>query len=81
MDPEVGFPTVLTPYIRTPMTDLMGGLYNHQHYGPCGKFELKMMECLEAYGADKGKVKCSDLIDDFNECRKNTKQWLRTEVR
>lgn len=78
--PDVAFPLVLTPYFRTPMTDLMGSIYNHQQYGKCGKFELQMMECLEAYGANTGRLKCSDYIDDFNECRLSTKQFLRIKV-
>lgn len=78
--PDVAFPAVLTPYFRTPMTDLMGSIYNHQQYSRCSKFELSMMECLEAYGATTGRLKCSDYIDDFNECRSNAKQFLRVKV-
>lgn len=79
--PDVAFPNILTPYFRTPMTDLMGGIYNHQQYGKCGKFELQMMECLEAYGSSTGRLKCSEYIEDFNECRLMTKQFMRYQVR
>lgn len=75
--PEVGFPNILSPYFRTPFTDIFGSIINHQQYGKCTRFEMNMMECLEAYGLDKGKVRCADLIDDFNECHYMTKQYLR----
>lgn len=79
--PEVYFPNILSPVIRTPVTDLFGSVINHQQYGRCTRFEMNMMECLEAYGLDKGKVKCVDLIDDFNECHYSTKQYLRHMVK
>ncbi|XP_031632346.1 NADH dehydrogenase [ubiquinone] iron-sulfur protein 5 [Contarinia nasturtii] len=75
--PEVYFPNVLSPYFRSPFTDVFGSIINHQQYGKCARFEMNMMECLEAYGVDKGRVKCADLIDDFNECHNMTKQFLR----
>lgn len=78
--PDVYFPNILSPYFRSPLTDVFGSLINHQQYGKCAKFELQMMECMEAYGYDKGKVKCSDLIEDFNECQTMTKQFLRHMV-
>lgn len=73
--------TVITPFFRSPFTDLTGGLVNAQHYDKCGKMEMKMMECLEAYGVEKGKVKCAAIIDDFHECYTLRKQQLRTMVR
>lgn len=77
---EVYWPNVISPYFRTPFTDIFGSLYNHQQYGPCAKFELQMIECMEAYGLDKGRVKCTDLIADFNECHNKTKQYMRFKV-
>lgn len=53
---------------------------NHQAYDKCGQFEMDMMECLEAYGFDKGKLKCKALIEDFQECTGQHKQILRIEV-
>lgn len=70
----------LTPFIRTPLTDLTGGLINHQNFGRCANLELKMMDCLEAYGLDRGKQKCSDLMDDFKECHLKKKQYQRVMV-
>lgn len=78
--PEIYHPNVLSPYFRSPMTDVFGSMINHQQYSKCGRFEMNMMECMEAYGYDKGKVKCADLIDDFNECHNMTKQFLRHMV-
>lgn len=78
--PDVGFPHIMSPYIRTGATDLFGQIVNHQQQSQCASFELNMMECLEAYGLDKGRYKCTDMIDDFNECRDKTKQILRIKV-
>lgn len=78
--PDVNFPQIMSPYIRTGATDVFGQILNHQHMSKCAPFELNMMECMEAYGLDKGRVKCSELIEDFNECRDMTKQMLRVKV-
>lgn len=39
-----------------------------------------MIDCMEAYGMDKGVVKCKDLIEDFQECAGQKKQMQRFEV-
>uniref|UniRef100_A0A1A9WKV3 Uncharacterized protein n=1 Tax=Glossina brevipalpis TaxID=37001 RepID=A0A1A9WKV3_9MUSC len=70
----------LSPFFRLPLTDLTGCLLNHQTYDKCGQFEMDMMECLEAYGAERGKIKCKELIDDFGECFNMRKQMLRIEA-
>jgi NADH dehydrogenase (ubiquinone) Fe-S protein 5 len=70
----------LTPFFRTPITDFSGGLINAQHYDKCGQFELDAIECLEAYGQDRGKVKCRDLMEDFHECLTMTKRTMRAAV-
>lgn len=70
----------LSPFLRLPLTDLTGCLINHQTYDKCGKFEMKMMECLEAYGMERGKKQCADLIADFQECVGMQKQLLRFHV-
>ncbi|XP_005176323.1 NADH dehydrogenase [ubiquinone] iron-sulfur protein 5 [Musca domestica] len=67
----------ITPYLQTPFTDLTGSLINHQTYDKCGEMEMNMMDCLEAYGADRGKKMCKDLIDDYNECFTMHKQMAR----
>lgn len=68
------------PIVRSPLTDLTGCLVNHQTYGKCADFELDMMECLEAYGVQRGAKKCDTLIADFQECVGMKKQILRVEV-
>ncbi|XP_011502399.1 PREDICTED: uncharacterized protein LOC105365839 [Ceratosolen solmsi marchali] len=37
-----------------------------KHY--CVNFELRMIDCLEAYGMYKGMKECEDFITDINEC-------------
>lgn len=64
----------VSPLFNSPATDLVGLMGHHQHFGRCAKFEMQMMECMEAYGADMSKVKCKDLIDDFDECHTQKKQ-------
>jgi NADH dehydrogenase (ubiquinone) Fe-S protein 5 len=71
---------VMTPFFRSPFTDLTGAIINHQHYDKCGKLEMQMMECLEAYGMEMGKNKCRAVIEDFQECYTYRKQMLRTWV-
>lgn len=41
---------------------------------------MKVVDCLEAYGLEKGKTKCADLIDDFQECAHRYKQNQRNEA-
>ncbi|XP_063700884.1 NADH dehydrogenase [ubiquinone] iron-sulfur protein 5-like [Culicoides brevitarsis] len=68
---------MVTPLIKTPFTDLTSGIINCQYYDKCGERELAMTECLEAYGLERGKKKCADLIADFQECFTMKKQLLR----
>lgn len=68
------------PLFRTPFTDLTSGMINCQYFDRCGERELAMMECLEAYGVERGKKKCRDLIEDFQECFSLRKQMLRVTV-
>lgn len=70
----------LSPFFKSPLTDLTGCLINHQQYSKCGQFEMEMMECLEAYGLDKGKLKCKAIIEDYQECAGSHKQRLRIAV-
>uniref|UniRef100_A0A0K8TPV2 Putative ubiquinone oxidoreductase n=1 Tax=Tabanus bromius TaxID=304241 RepID=A0A0K8TPV2_TABBR len=67
----------LGPFFRSPFTDLTGCVINHQQYDKCGELEMDMMDCLEAYGLERGKRKCADLISDFQECVGMKKQLLR----
>jgi hypothetical protein len=40
----------------------------------CGEFEMRMMECLEAYGVKRGLThpRCEALAGDFKECVNKT---------
>lgn len=66
--------TNVVPFLRTPFTDLTGCLVNHQYYGRCEEMEMRLMNCLEAYGVDRGAKKCKDLMDDLYECSSRKKQ-------
>ena len=44
---------------------------------PCADFEMRMADCLEAYGLHKGQEKCEDFISDLRECFYNGKQMQR----
>ena len=68
------------PFFRSPFMDLTGSLINHQTYGRCEDFEMSVMNCLEAYGAERGAKKCKDLIDDFHECSSLKKQMMHAEA-
>ncbi|GLG96986.1 Protein of unknown function [Gryllus bimaculatus] len=70
----------LIPFFRNPITDLTGSLVSRQHFEKCGEFEMRMLQCLEAYGMDRGKQKCADLIEDFSECQTKWKQVLRVDA-
>lgn len=66
--------TPIAPSFRTPMTDLVGGLTTHQTGTRCADFEMRAMQCLEAYGVQKGRVRCVDYLDDLRECAFQAKQ-------
>jgi len=68
------------PTFRTPLTDLTGGIMTHQSFTKCADFEMRAMECLEAYGVQHGRSKCQDYMDDLRECMFQTKQLARVNV-
>lgn len=70
----------LFPGLRSPFTDVIGCVVNHQQYDKCGEFELNAVECIEAYGARRAETKCADLIKDFAECQSMKKQMMRVLV-
>ncbi|KAI5642953.1 NADH:ubiquinone oxidoreductase, NDUFS5-15kDa domain-containing protein [Phthorimaea operculella] len=45
--------------------------------GRCQKEEIRYMDCLEAYGLERGKVKCKNLFADYHECQTLTLQYKR----
>nr|XP_045606252.1 uncharacterized protein LOC123763223 isoform X2 [Procambarus clarkii] len=66
--------THFAPAFRTPLTDLTGRLLTHQSSPKCADFEMRAMECLEAYGVQRGRIQCIDYLDDLRECAFETKQ-------
>ena len=64
----------IAPAFRTPMTDLVGSIMTHQTGSRCADFEMRAMECLEAYGVQRGRVRCVDYLDDLRECTFKFKQ-------
>lgn len=60
--------SLYSPPLKTPLTDLTGCLISHQWEGRCKDFEMRAVDCLEAYGLLRGQEKCKDLLDDFKEC-------------
>ncbi len=68
--PMDGFPEGI---FRSNWTDMWG----HSHSGQCqignakprcAEFQLNAIECLEAYGAHRGRAHCQDFLDDYVEC-------------
>ncbi|CAH1404066.1 unnamed protein product [Nezara viridula] len=66
-------------YFKTPLTDLTGTpAYTSQYFGLCMDIEMKMINCLEAYGYYRGvESSCKDIIDDYSECFTRFKQMAR----
>jgi len=52
----------------------------HQSGTRCADFEMRAMECLEAYGVQKGRSRCTDYMDDLRECMFRTKQNARVSA-
>lgn len=70
----------LQPFLRTPFTDIFGSLQNFQDHPECGPFEMRVVDCLEAYGVPRGREKCKLLMDDFRECAMKSKQNARVDI-
>ncbi|CAH0401435.1 unnamed protein product [Chilo suppressalis] len=67
----------ISPFLRSPFTDITGCITSHQMLGRCQKQEMQMMDCMEAYGLERGMKKCGDFIEDFRECHNLRKQYSR----
>ncbi|KAJ8961013.1 hypothetical protein NQ317_000302 [Molorchus minor] len=52
----------LSPWLKSPFTDLTGSVVTHQWFGACADMELKALDCIEAYGLDRG-LKVCDIPD------------------
>ncbi|XP_011557069.2 NADH dehydrogenase [ubiquinone] iron-sulfur protein 5 [Plutella xylostella] len=67
----------ISPFFRSPFTDLTGGMVSHHLLGRCQRQEIRLMDCLEAHGLDRGMRECGALIDDYRECHTLRKQFQR----
>ena len=56
------------PLFRSPFTNLGGHLFTQQSSKRCNDFEMRAVECLEAYGRQRSQVACRDYFDDYKEC-------------
>ncbi|XP_043492237.1 uncharacterized protein LOC122517753 [Polistes fuscatus] len=68
-----------TPVITNSLSALLAQTYNAQLSPYCANFELRAIECYEAYGfhgAAKNKL-CQDYMDDLKECLFKIKTALR----
>ena len=70
----------LSPFFRNPITDLTGPLMSAQTGVRCADFEMKLMNCYEAYGYPKGMEICQAYYDDFKECCTREKQMTRVQA-
>ncbi|XP_014209250.1 uncharacterized protein LOC106639927 [Copidosoma floridanum] len=46
----------------------------------CADFEMRLSDCLDVYGIEKGMKKCEDLLSDLRECLLNPKQRQRVKL-
>ncbi|XP_059472533.1 uncharacterized protein LOC132194943 [Neocloeon triangulifer] len=72
---------IFHPFLRNPVSDITGYMLNAQHT-KCAEFEMRMMECFEAYGVERGgkHPHCQALAADFKECLTNDKAMRRFEA-
>jgi len=70
----------LSPFLRNPITDFTGPLMSAQTGIRCADFEMKMMNCYEAYGYPRAMELCQVYYDDFQECCTRSKQMSRVEA-
>lgn len=71
---------VYDPWLKCFMTDLTGDHFSSQYFGRCANLELKVLDCMEAYGLHRGLKKCEDLMLDYKECVHRIKQFNRVEA-
>lgn len=67
---------IFDPWLKSPFTDF-GDLFSEQYFGRCADLELKAIDCMEAYGVNRGLKKCDDLLKDLRECVHKDKQYER----
>ncbi|XP_006622114.1 uncharacterized protein LOC102672861 [Apis dorsata] len=81
MDNEIPkYRNFMEPIFKTPLTKIFGISIHSQYYSTCKNFELRLAECVEAYGFYKGQEKCKALILDLDECLYKEKRMHRQEI-
>jgi len=65
------------PLMRNFVTDAFALSNTQQGSNKCPDFELRLVECYEAYGRTKGNTLCRDFYDDLYECTFKEKQMNR----
>lgn len=68
----------IEPVLKCFLTAVLPG-YSRQ-LSPCADFEMRMVDCMEAYGLRRGEKECADYIADLHECVYQGKQRLRIEL-
>ena len=63
----------MAPFIRNTLTDVFGQMQTSANT-ECGPFEIRALECIEYFGAQRGRKLCQDYFDDTEECRMKTIQ-------
>ncbi|ODN05298.1 NADH dehydrogenase [ubiquinone] iron-sulfur protein 5 [Orchesella cincta] len=69
--------TLGTAVIRTPFSDITAPVGFHDGDDKCFPFQLRWIDCCEAYGREMAKEKCKYLYQDFIECSRCWKQRAR----
>jgi len=67
------------PFLNLPVTDMLALPVCRQNT-KCADLELKSLECMEYYGAQRGVVICQDYYDDWHECQSKNLQFLRLRM-
>ncbi|KZC06445.1 hypothetical protein WN55_10355 [Dufourea novaeangliae] len=66
--------------LRNRIFNDLNAAYNAQTHPVCKNFELRLADCVEAYGFKKGEEKCNLLVLDLKECLYRTKRQKRIQM-
>lgn len=70
----------VAPMFKGPPTDAFHLTTNLQLTGECAPYELHYVDCMEAYGHQKGKEKCRLILEDMYECVTKIKRMRRVHL-
>lgn len=68
------------PIIRGPWADIFPRIVHLQDHPHCADRELKVVDCMDAYGFYRGQDKCRALLEDMYECVTAAKRHRRVEL-